>query len=129
MSHPPISHQITFLYTRDLARAAHFYTAILGLPLALDQGTCRIYRTGPGSYLGVCQRAEVAHEHPDVIFTLVTPDVDAWYTILRARGVMFEKAPAVNPKYRIYHCFLRDPDGYLIEIQKFLDPRWPEPGR
>jgi hypothetical protein len=27
----------------------------------------------------------------------------------------------------IYHCFLRDPNGYLIEIQRFLDPAWPRP--
>jgi len=26
---------------------------------------------------------------------------------------------------RIYHCFLRDPNGYLLEIQRFLDPAWP----
>ena len=24
----------------------------------------------------------------------------------------------------IYHCFLRDPNGYLIEIQRFLNPAW-----
>jgi catechol 2,3-dioxygenase-like lactoylglutathione lyase family enzyme len=47
--------------------------------------------------------------------------VDGWYEHLSARGVAFEKPPQINPQYRIYHCFLRDPDGYLIEIQRFLD--------
>jgi len=23
-----------------------------------------------------------------------------------------------------FYCFLRDPNGYLIEIQRFEDPRW-----
>ncbi len=33
---------------------------------------------------------------------------------LAAQGVVFEKPPADNPRYGIYHCFLRDPNGYLI---------------
>ena len=36
--------QITFCYTQDLAATARFYEEIMGLLLALDQGTCRIYR-------------------------------------------------------------------------------------
>jgi catechol 2,3-dioxygenase-like lactoylglutathione lyase family enzyme len=27
-----------------------------------------------------------------------------------------------NRDYDICHCFLRDPNGYLIEIQRFLHP-------
>ncbi len=123
MANPPITGQVTFLYTRDLARSAHFYETLLGLPLWLDQGACRIYRVGADSFIGVCQqRAEVPDISPDgVIFTLVTDEVDAWYDTLRARGVAFEKAPAQNPQFKIYHCFLRDPDGYLLEIQRFLN--------
>jgi catechol 2,3-dioxygenase-like lactoylglutathione lyase family enzyme len=123
MSHPPIDHQITFLYTADLPQSARFYEEVLGLPLARDQGTCRIYQVSASAYLGICQRADalVDTERRIVIFTIVTPEVDAWYETLRARGVVFEKPPAVNPQYRIYHCFLRDPNGYLIEVQRFLD--------
>jgi len=44
MTHPPIDQQITFLYTRDLATTARFYEQVLGLPLAVDQGDCRITR-------------------------------------------------------------------------------------
>ena len=39
--------------------------------------------------------------------------------VLQARGVQFDKPPELNPKYAIYHCFLRDPNGYLLEIQRF----------
>jgi catechol 2,3-dioxygenase-like lactoylglutathione lyase family enzyme len=56
---------------------------------------------------------------------LVTDKVDEWYAFLQARGVEFDQAPALNDRYHIYHCFLRDPNGYLIEIQQFLDPEWP----
>ena len=59
-----------------------------------------------------------------VILTLVTEDVDGWCDRLREHGVEFEKEPAYNAEYKIYHCFLRDPNGYLVEIQRFEDPRW-----
>ena len=49
------------------------------------------------------------------------------YTRELARSVAFETDPAENPKFNIYHCFLRDPDGYLLEIQRFLQPEWPRP--
>lgn len=36
MPHPPISQQITFLYTNDLATSAQFYEDKLGLELWQD---------------------------------------------------------------------------------------------
>ena len=114
---------ITFLATVDLGATARFYEDVLGLALALDQGTCRIYRVRDGAFIGFCERDETPS--PDgVIVTLVTDDVDGWHERLTARGVAFEKPPALHPKYQIYHCFLRDPNGYLLEIQRFEDPRW-----
>jgi len=124
MIHPPIDQQITFLYTNDLEATSHFYEEVMGLPLALDQGSCRIYRVGGDSFLGFCQRETVPGPSSDVILTLVTPEVDRWHSFLSDRGVAFEKPPMLNPRYNIYHCFLRDPNGYLIEIQCFLDPAW-----
>lgn len=114
---------VTFLYTADLAATARFYEAVVGLPLVLDQGNCRIYRVSADGFLGFCARSGV--QPSGVIVTFVTPDVDAWYHRLQAQGVDFEKAPTYNPDYNIYHCFLRDPNGYLLEIQRFCDPTWP----
>jgi catechol 2,3-dioxygenase-like lactoylglutathione lyase family enzyme len=37
-------------------------------------------------------------------------------------GVEVSGPPQSNPKYQIYHFFLKDPDGYWIEIQKFDHP-------
>ena len=121
---PTIDSQITFLYTENLAETADFYEQIFGFPLALDQGACRIYRVTEKSYIGFCQKETVNEDHSDVIFTLVTSEVDGWYDHLTKRGVPIEKPPTTNPKYNIYHFFLRDPNGYLIEIQMFLDPAW-----
>lgn len=118
MTTPLFDQQITFLYTSDLDATARFYEDILGLPLALDQGDCRIYRVSRDGLLGFCQRLS-APQPVGVIVTLVTQDVDGWYELLAGRGAPFERPPAHNPTYGIYHCFLRDPNGYLLEIQRF----------
>jgi catechol 2,3-dioxygenase-like lactoylglutathione lyase family enzyme len=119
--------QVTFLYTRDLEKCAVFYQGVLGLQLVLDQGTCRIYQVCPNGFIGLCQNPD-APQHPQgVVFTMISDDIDGWYTRLREQHIPVEKPPAINPKYNIYHLFVRDPNGYLIEIQRFLDPAWPNP--
>lgn len=124
--------QVTFLYVKDLERSERFYGDILGLELVLNQGLARIYRVGSGNaFLGICLSSEVQQAPPPdrapfgVIVTFVTNDVDGAYSALRAKGVAFEKTPTTNTTYNIYNCFFRDPDGYLLEIQKFLSPDWP----
>ncbi len=124
MPHPPIEHYTTFLYTRDLAATAHFYEQLVGLQLALDQGDCRIYRIAEHGFLGFCEREDAPTDPGCVILTIITQQVDRWYLYLREQGVVFEEEPTFNPRYEIYHCFLRDPNGYLVEIQRFDDPRW-----
>ena len=121
---PQIDKQITFLYTTDLLESADFYENVMGFVLVLDQGTCRIFRTSPNAFLGVCKRSSIEIDPGNVIYTIVTAKVDAWFEFLSEKGVTFEKPPSFNPQYKIYHCFLRDPNGYLIEIQRFEDPRW-----
>jgi len=120
----PFDAGITFCYTRDLKKTAEFYEGVMGLPLVLDQGGCRIYRVSAGAYFGFCER-EKAGSGKGLILTFVTDDVDKWYEKLSGQGVEFEKQPTLNTEYNIYHCFLRDPNGYLLEIQRFEDPRWP----
>ena len=127
MSPPPIEQHVTFLYTQDLNKTAQFYEEIIGLSMVLDQGSCRIYRMCGDSFLGICQREAVSIQPEHIIITFVTHQVDAWYDDLKKQGIPFEKPPSHNPTYNIYHCFLRDPNGYLIEIQQFNDPNWPTP--
>lgn len=124
MTRPSIDQQVIFLYVHDLERTARFYEAVMGLSLALDQGKCRIYHVTGTAFIGFCQRDNAEPMRAQIILTIVTEDVDSWYDYLRGQGVAFEKTPAYNPDYNIYHCFVRDPNGYLIEIQRFLDPQW-----
>ena len=125
MSDLPIDALITFVYTVDMARSARFYESILGLPLAVDQGSCRIYRVlDRQAYLGLCQRDGAPEAATGIIITLVTEDVDGWYERITSRGWECEHRPRRNDEYKIYHFFLRDPSGYLIEIQRFDRADW-----
>ncbi len=114
---------ITFLPTQNLAQTAQFYEEVLKLRLALDQTRCRIYRVVQGGFLGFCLKNEI--KRPEgVILTLVTEDVDHWQALLTEHSVPIETPPVFNPEFQIYQMFLRDPNDYLIEIQRFEDPRW-----
>lgn len=114
---------VTFCYTRNMEETHRFYNVLLELPMVLDQGRCRIYRVSPGGFIGFCEG-----ERPDpentVMITLVTDDVDGWFEKLKTAGHPAIKAPALNPEFNIYHCFVKDPSGYTVEIQRFEDPRW-----
>ncbi|NNC80416.1 MAG: VOC family protein [Acidimicrobiales bacterium] len=116
---PGFDSQVTFLFVEDLARSAAFYGDTLGLELARDQGACLIYKVTDDAYLGLCN-----HREPDpggVIITLVSDDVDEWAERLTAAGHTVE-GPSANERFALYHCFVHDPDGYLVEIQRFDDP-------
>lgn len=119
---------VTFIYTKDLERSCAFYANVLELPLVLDQRTCRIFQISSNGFVGICTSRKGRPSVSDgVIITLVTQDVDGWHEKLAAKGVAIETPPANNPEFNIRHCFLRDPDGYQIEIQCFKDPMWPSP--
>ena len=121
-----ISEQITFCYTSRFAETTEFYEGLLGLVLLEDQGCCRIYQVTSSAYLGVCERQEAARPE-GIILTLVTERVDESYEALLAKGVEFEAPPKRNETFGIYHCFFRDPNGYLLEIQRFENPNWRYP--
>ncbi len=115
---------ITFCYTEDMEKTHFFYTEILKLPMVLDQGGCRIYRVAGTGYLGFCTKKSPALLDA-VTITLVTEDVDYWFDAVRKAGCEVLKPPAATPEYNIYNCFVKEPSGYTLEIQRFEDPRWP----
>ena len=113
--------QITFLHTKDLIKTARFYEEILELPLVRDQDVCRIYKTSQGGYLGFCTHLDVSSPK-GIILTLVTDDVDGWYKRLFDKDVKIVDPPTHNLKYKIYHFFFEDYNGYSLEIQSFDNP-------
>lgn len=121
--------QISFIYTRDMDRAAAFYENVLGLDLVLvQQGGCRIYRTAPGAFLGICkERPDRVSNQDGLVICLVSQDVDGWHDRLSDAGIAIETPPTYSEVFGVYHIFLRDPDGHLVEIQRFDDADWHEP--
>lgn len=111
---------IVFLGTDNLDDNAVFYRDTLGLKLYKDQGVCRIYEVPGGGYLGFCTHLEKTQKGKAPIITLLADNVDLWYQKLVDCGWEVEGEPQHNPKFNIYHFFTKDPDGYSVEIQKFL---------
>lgn len=116
---PDVAAQITFLYVDDLARSAAFYGGVLGLELVRDQGACHIYRVTADAFVGLCDHRDPAPG--GVIVTLVADDVDGWAARLAAAGHDVD-GPHRSEQFELYHLFVRDPDGHLVEIQRFDEP-------
>ena len=119
----PFEQSVCFFYTNKPKQTEHFYTEVLGLPLALDQGACQIYQISSTGYVGFCTHREAANPE-GVNVTLVIRQVETVYEQLLNRGVQFEKPLSFNEQFQITNAFFRDPNGYLLEIQRFDDPRW-----
>ncbi len=112
---------LTFLPTHDLDAADGFYRGVLGLELARDQGTCRVYRVVAGAYVGFCLGSPVIPTEHRVFVTLVVSDVQAVYDDLTARGVKPEGPVEHVPAFALTRFLVRDPHGYLVEVQCFDD--------
>ncbi len=121
MTFMPFKEFITFLGTNDLNKTSNFYQHILGLTLYKDQGVCLIFNITNQSKIGFCEHMSIIHDDKSPIITLVTEDVDRYYQKLIKTGLNIGKKPQINRKFNIYHFFFKDPNGYTIEIQKFLD--------
>ncbi len=112
---------ITFLGTKDLKKTSNFYQNIIGLTLYKDQDVCLIFNINNQSKIGFCENMTVIYKDKSPIITFITDDVDEIYTRLINSGLAIKEKPKFNQKFKIYHFFLKDPNGYTIEIQKFLD--------
>lgn len=119
---PPVRQSITFLYTDDLDRLARFYAEVLGLEQVVDQGDCRIFRVSPSGFVGVCDRRDRPRGTDGVLLSFVVADVDAMHRHLAAKGIVFDAPPTIGAGGTIRSAFFRDPQGYRLEIQEFLDP-------
>ena len=120
-----INSQITFLYYKDLSVAQHFYENIMGFQLAEDQGWAKIYRVSGNAFVGLVDEARGSlkvQENSAVMLTLVSDDVRGWYEYLQGQNVEFIREFGISDEIQIEYFFIRDPGGYIIEIEKFLKP-------
>ena len=114
--------QVTFLPTDDLDATHAFYADLLGLPLVRDQGICRIYATAPGAYLGFCDRGYAVPDRYRVVLTLLVDDVEGAFARVRQAGAEVVSEPAHSERFAAVTAFVRDPNGYLVELQRFDEP-------
>lgn len=113
--------QICFLKVSDLDSAQAFFAEVLDLELVRDQGRCRIFKTGPQSFVGIC--LSVAPIAPQgSLLTLVTDDVDTVHARCLRHGIPVEHSPRHNHEFGIYHFFCMGPDGHRVEVQRFIEP-------
>lgn len=113
------------IVVRDLAATHQFYSDLLGLPPAprpaftfagqwFRAGDTWIHtilehdQSGPA---GVAHRQGSRGHH----FAFLVDDAEAAYLELVARGVEFIGPPKLRPDGAV-QCFLRDPDGHLVEL-------------
>jgi catechol 2,3-dioxygenase-like lactoylglutathione lyase family enzyme len=121
-----------FLTVKDIERSARYYETVFG---------ARILSLGDGNAPGYLQLANIwmilnvgggpTPDKPTVTLSVPDPnhinsfmnirvaDIQACYELWRSRGAEFITEPM--PKYGETRCYIRDPDGYIIEIGQSTD--------
>ncbi|MFI6771535.1 VOC family protein [Nocardia sp. NPDC050412] len=114
-----------FLTVRDVARSRDFYTEIFGGRVVLAENPAIVKVAN--SWIILNPGGGPTPDKPDV--TLASPepgdpissflnvrvaDIAAFYSDAKSKGAQFLTEP-LDRKAEI-RCYLRDPDGYLIEI-------------
>ena len=116
---------IIFLGCEDLNRIRNTYGGFLGFPLEKDQGKCLIYSMPGGGMLGFCEHLSKCDQEKSPIVTLLCDsreEVEKTHQEFAEESVVeLESSPELNPDFNLYHFFARDPEGYLLEVQTFLD--------
>ncbi len=127
----PLDATITFFYYDDLPAAAAFYEDLLGLDKTMNAEWVKIYRITSTSSVGLVQNGKGYHsvsEDKPAMLSIVTDDVDAWYTRLSAADVtiLSELRPAdvaPSPDSAPVRGFIvADPGGYTVEFFTWQNP-------
>ncbi|MEP2531525.1 VOC family protein [Shimia sp.] len=117
--------QISWVYCTNLAETVPFYRDLLGLRIERDAGVAMIFETVPGAFIGVCEAFGDREVTPSggMITILVNgvAAVDAWYDRVLSANTPTKGAPERIERFGIYSFFCMDPNGYVIEVQTFLD--------
>jgi catechol 2,3-dioxygenase-like lactoylglutathione lyase family enzyme len=119
-----------FIVSRDVERSRRFYVDVLGGEMVLE-GEPSIVALANGwvtiSGAGgptddkptVTLEAPADPDHVSGFLNLRVADIEAAYTHWSARGAEFLTPPIDRgPEIR---CYMRDPDGHLIEVGQLVD--------
>jgi catechol 2,3-dioxygenase-like lactoylglutathione lyase family enzyme len=131
---PPSTEMVLahFIVSDDVERSVRFYSEVLGGRIVFSGGPT--YVALANSWIIINVGGGPTDDKPTV--TLETPrdpdrvssflnirvaDIHARYAEWSARGAQFLTPPKQH-QYEI-RCYIRDPDGYLIEVGQTTDPR------
>ena len=117
-----------FLTVADIDRSLHFYETVFG-GRVLSRGDSK----GAPGYLQIANMWLIVNpgggptpDKPSVTLSVPDPDkissfmnlrvadIQACYELWRSRGAEFLTEP--KDKYGETRCYIRDPDGYIIEV-------------
>ena len=114
-----------FIVAADVARSRDFYSGVLGGKVVLDGEPTIVKLANSWVIINVGggpteDKPEVVLEPPtdptraSAFLNIRVADVHAAYEQWRARGARFLTPPTLHP--REIRCYMRDPDGHLIEV-------------
>jgi catechol 2,3-dioxygenase-like lactoylglutathione lyase family enzyme len=132
---PPLPDGIVvnhFIVSDDVERSARFYTEVLGgrvvfspVPTVVELSSSFIVINAGGGPTD--DKPTVTLETPrnpdraSSFLNIRVKDIEAAYAAWSARGAQFLTPPKQHP-YET-RCYIRDPDGHLIEVGQTTDPR------
>jgi catechol 2,3-dioxygenase-like lactoylglutathione lyase family enzyme len=114
-----------FITVRSVARSRAFYSGVLGGQVVLEENPCiiklsnswLIMNPGGGPTLDKPDISVVNYESGNTVssfMNLRVADIQACYEQWSSCGAEFVTPPVdLGPEIR---CYMRDPDGYLIEV-------------
>jgi catechol 2,3-dioxygenase-like lactoylglutathione lyase family enzyme len=120
-----------FIVSNDVERSARFYTDVLGgdvvfspVPTVVQLANCWIVISSGGGPTDDKPTVTLeAPRDPDRVSSFLNirvKDIAAVYAEWSARGAQFLTPPKQH-QYEI-RCYIRDPDGHLIEVGQTTDP-------
>jgi predicted enzyme related to lactoylglutathione lyase len=117
-----------FLTVADIGRSARFYETVFGGRILRrgDSNRASTYIQIANTWLIVNVGGGPTPDKPTVTLSVPDPDkingfmnirvadIQACYKLWKSRGAEFITEPI--PKYGETRCYIRDPDGYIIEV-------------
>ena len=121
-----------FLTVTDLERSARYYEKVFGARiLTMGDGNAPPYLQLANIWMILNVGGGPTPDKPTVLLSVPDPnhissfmnfrvaDIQACYELWKSRGAEFITEPI--PKYGEIRCYIRDPDGYIIEVGQSTD--------
>ncbi len=117
-----------FITVRSVARSRDFYSRVLGGTVVLDENPCIVRLSNswiimnPGGpptpdKPGISVVDYQPGDTTSIFLNLRVADIQACYEAWKEKGAEFVTPPI--DRVAELRCYMRDPDGYLIEVGQF----------